>query len=598
MRRTRLFIAAALSSLALSAWAFGWYCPTLGREFDFPYAWSGEGDPPLSMESKYAIVAMDAGLEYLSHWMKWEWNYVPANYAALANRTLSDKLLPASFLQSMFGKFGNLINDDYHYTYRSGEMTNEVLAFVDNFEIGYDGTGGSGDFVGIDDFRRIYPSSLFPHIGGYTGYSPAHDVVTNAYYNILGTRPKVWDSWLDYADGYPVDLGELIFANDNSYSWSLAFGGTMPYYTILKDVFYGYARQYHHMSANIPQMLLHCKSRTPYLFIEAEDVYTSYTTYFCQLTTNADNTASLKLNYVYFDTETSNAYSRTRPITYGDKISGSAYASGSPAQIVLENVPMKWCVRGEFEMMYDLPGFGYTNYIFQNIGVAIAMPTNFGMRLPYEYTVRHYGITKDRIASGFPSAPHGEFMAYPKTLYNYDCDGYDYYGNTIAYSAKGILDAVDYIDFPSNNPYEVSNAFQLPQIDNDISGISWALHDYPRVQVKYDDSDPTYAIPVQPHPTASDLCLVTYNRRETVVNGETLTVVDIAGWMHTNSWTFVEDRTGHLDPPPPATYTFSPTYEEVDGDWFYDDPYYWELPFHFYIDMFSTIVPEKWVRWE
>ena len=111
----RIILAAALTLSAVGASAVGWECPVLNRTFDFPYSWAvGSEDPPLSMESKYAIVAMDAGLEYLEQWMRWNSGYTPANYAALTNKTLSASLLPRSFLQSMYGKFRDLVNGDYH----------------------------------------------------------------------------------------------------------------------------------------------------------------------------------------------------------------------------------------------------------------------------------------------------------------------------------------------------------------------------------------------------------------------------------------------------------------------------------------------------
>ena len=186
MRRIILAVTVILSAICASA--EGWFCPVLNRTFDFPYGWAvGSEDPPLSKESKYAIVAMDAGLEYLGQWMRWNGDYTPENFNALSNKTLSASILPRSFLQSMYGKFRALVNGDYHYTYTSGEMTNEVLGLCDNVEFG-ETSEGSGEYrFYINDYRHIYPDSLLPEIGThYSSPSVAETAVSNAIHSILG----------------------------------------------------------------------------------------------------------------------------------------------------------------------------------------------------------------------------------------------------------------------------------------------------------------------------------------------------------------------------------------------------------------------------
>lgn len=601
----RIILAAALTLSAVGASAEGWKCPILNRSFDFPYGWAvGSEDPPLSMESKYAIVAMDAGLEYLEQWMRWNGGYTPANYAALTNKTLSASLLPRSFLQSMYGKFRDLVNGDYHYTYTSGEMTNEVLGLCDNVEFG-ETSEGSGEYnFYINDFRHIYADSLLPSIGN-AHYSPsvAETAVSNAIHSIIGADASRYEPWHNPLTGTVITIADVIYANDYPRSWAMALDlenyeiGPQAFKHILVNPFYGVVRHPHYAGYNIPQMFIHCKSRTPYTLTEVEDDYKSYTTYYCQLTTNADCSADLKLNFVMFGTATSNRYTNTRPITYGETVSGYSYASGSPSSLVMENLPMEKCIRGSFSMLYDLPDIGYTNCHFHNIGYRIAMPTNFGIRLPYIYTVRHYGINKGSPVGGFPQATSDSDDMTVYTLYNYKCEGDDYFGGPVSYDSKGVL-AGSGLSY-SPDPYLLDANVNLPKIDNDIEFMFEQLHGYPIVKVQYDNTSPTFHFEPAEVPNAADKCLVSYNRRQIEINGEQTWVEDIAGWMSTNTWTFTADpNASWIGVAPPATYTVQPTYDEVDGNYFYEDPFNWELPFSFSIDLFASWVSKRWLYWE
>lgn len=601
----RIILAAALTLSAVCASAEGWKCPVLNRTFDFPYGWAvGSEDPPLSMESKYAIVAMDAGLEYLEQWMRWNGGYTPANYASLTNNALSDKMLPRSFLQSMYGKFGDLVNGNYHYTYTSGEMTNEVLGLCDNVEIGETSEGSGEYYFNINDFRHIYADSLLPSIGNADySTSVAETAVSNAIHSIVGAEASRYEPWHNPLTGTAITIADVIYANDYPRSWAMALDlenyeiGLQAFKHILINPFYGVVRHPHYAGYNIPQMFLHCKSRTPYTLTEVEDDYKSYTTYFCQLTTNADCSADLKLNFVMFDTATSNRYTNTRPITYGETVSGYSYASGSPSSLVMENLPREKCIRGSFSMMYDLPGIGYTNCHFHNIGYRIAMPTNFGIRLPYIYTVRQYSINKGSPVGGFPQATSDSDDMTVYTLYNYKCEGIDYFGNPISYDSKGVLVGSNLSYSP--DPYLVDANVNLPKIYNDIEFMFEQLHGYPIAKVRYDDTSPTFHFEPAEVPNAADKCLVTYNDRQVEVNGEPIWVVDVAGWMSTNTWTFTADpNAAWIGAAPPATYTVQPTYDEVDGHNFYEDPFNWELPFSFSIDLFASWVSKRWLYWE
>ena len=149
------------------------------------------------------------------------------------------------------------------------------------------------------------------------------------------------------------------------------------------------------------------------------------------------------------------------------------------------------------------------------------------------------------------------------------------------------------------DPYLVDANVNLPKIDDDIELMSEELHGYPIVKVQYDNTNPTFHFEPMEVPNAADKCLVTYNDRQVEVNGEPVWVVDVAGWMSTNTWTFTADpNAGWIGVAPPATYTVQPTYEEVDGNYFYEDPYNWELPFSFSIDLFASWVSRRWLYWE
>ena len=601
----RIILAAALTLSAVGASAVGWECPILNRSFDFPYGWAvGSEDPPLSIESKYAIVAMDAGLEYLEQWMRWNSGYTPANYAALTNKTLSASLLPRSFLQSMYGKFRDLVNGDYHYTYTSGEMTNEVLGLCDNVEFGETSEGSGEYYFYINDFRHIYADSLLPEIGNADDSpSVAETAVSNAIHSIIGADASRYEPWHNPPTGTEITIADVIYANDYPRSWAMALDlenyeiGLQAFKHILINPFYGVVRHPHYAGHNIPQMFIHCKSRTPYTLTEVEDDYKSYTTYYCQLTTNADCSADLKLNFVMLDTATSNRYTNTRPITYGETVSGYSYASGSPSSLVMENLPMEKCIRGSFSMMYDLPDIGYTNCHFHNIGYRIAMPTNFGIRLPYIYTVRQYGINKGSPVGGFPQATSDSDDMTVYTLYNYKCEGDDYFGNPISYDSKGVLVGSNLSYSP--DPYLVDANENLPKIDNDIGWMFEQLNSYPIVKVQYDNNSPTFHFEPTEVPNAADKCLVTYNRRQIEINGEQKWEVDVAGWMSTNTWTFTADpNAAWVGVAPPTTYTVQPRYDEVDGHNFYEDPFIWELPFSFSIDLFASWVSQRWFHWE
>ena len=601
----RIILAAALTLSAVGASAEGWECPILNRSFSFPYGWAaGREGPALSIASQYAIVAMDAGLEYLEQWMRWNSGYTPANYAALTNKTLSASLLPRSFLQSMYGKFRDLVNGDYHYTYTSGEMTNEVLGLCDNVEFGETSEGSGEFYFYINDFRHIYLDSLLPEIGTHYGSpSVAETAVSNAIHSIIGADASRYEPWHNPLTGTSITIADVIYANDYPRSWAMALDlenyeiGLQAFKHILINPFYGVVRHPHYAGHNIPQMFIHCKSRTPYTLTEVEDDYKSYTTYYCQLTTNADCSADLKLNFVMLDTATSNRYTNTRPITYGETVSGYSYASGSPSSLVMENLPMEKCIRGSFSMMYDLPDIGYTNCHFHNIGYRIAMPTNFGTRLPYIYTVRQYGINKGSPVGGFPQATSDSDDMTVYTLYNYKCEGDDYFGNPISYDSKGVLVGSNLSYSP--DPYLVDANVNLPKIDNDIGWMFEQLNGYPIVKVQYDNNSPTFHFEPMEVPNAADKCLVTYNRRQIEINGEQKWEVDVAGWMSTNTWTFTADpNAAWIGVAPPATYTVQPTYDEVDGHNFYDGPFNWELPFSFSIDLFASWVSQRWFHWE
>lgn len=601
----RIILAAALTLSAIGASAEEWDCPILNRYFDFPYGWAvGSEDPPLSMESKYAIVAIDAGIEYLGQWMRWNGGYTPTNYSALYNRTLSDRLLPRSFFQSMYGKFRDLINGDYHYTYTSGEMTNEVLALCYYVEIRETSEGSGEYYFYINDFRHIYPDSLLPEIGTHCGSpSVAETAVSNAIHSIIGADAIRYAPWHNPLTGTAITVADLIYANNYPRSWTIALDlenyeiGSRAFKQILINPFYGAVRYLYFTAHNVPQMFMHCKSRTPYTLTEAEDDYKSYTTYFCQLTTNANCSADLKLNFITFDTTVSNRYTNTRPITYGETISGCSSASGSPSSLVMENLPMEKCIRGEFSMMYDLPNIGYTNCHFHNIGYRIAMPTNFGIKLPYIYTVRHYGIDKGSPVSGFPQKTSDIDDILIHTLYNYKCEGSDYFGGAISYVSNGVLVASNGSYSP--DPYLLDANVNLPKIDNDIESMSELLHGYRIAKVQYDNTNPTFHFEPMEVPNAADKCLVSYNRRQIEINGEQTWVEDIAGWMSTNTWTFTEDtNAAWIGVAPSATYTVQPTYKEVDDHDFYEDPYPWELPFSLSIDMFASWVSQRWFHWE
>lgn len=601
-----IILAMTVALSAIGASAEGWRCPVLNRTFDFPYGWAEESeDPPLSMDSKYAIVAMDAGLEYLGQWMRWNGDYTPTNYSALANRTLSDRLLPRSFFQDMYGKFRNLVNSDYHYTYTSGATTNEVLAFCDNVEFGETSEGSGKYHFNINDFRHIYADWLVPEIGNWdVTLSVAETAVSNAIHDILGEDASRREPWRIPETEMQLTIGDVVLARFFPASWYTALDltidgiGQEAFKRILINPFWGVVRHAHYAAFNIPQMFIHCKSRTPYTLTESENDYISYTTYFCQLSTNANFSADLKLNFVTFDTITSNRYTNIRPITYGETVSGRSYAGGSSSSIVLANLPMKKCIRGTFEMMYDLPDIGYTNCYFHNIGYRIATPTNFGIRLPYLYTVRHYGINKEGPASGFPQATSDEDIVYARTLYNYKCVGEGYYGQEVSYDNKGVLSARNYEGYRPD-PYWLDANINLPIIDGDIENMSLELQDHPIVQVRYDDTSPTFHFEPMEVPQNADKCLVSYNRRQIEINGEPTWVEDIAGWMSTNTWTFTADKNAAwIGDAPPTTYTVQPTYEEVDGDYFYEAPYNWELSFSFSIDLFSSWISQRWFYWE
>ena len=263
----------------------------------------------------------------------------------------------------------------------------------------------------------------------------------------------------------------------------------------------------------------------------------------------------------------------------------------------MENLPMEKCIRGSFSMMYDLPDIGYTNCHFHNIGYRIAMPTNFGVRLPYIYTVRHYGINKGSPVGGFPQATSDSDDMTVYTLYNYKCEGDDYYGNPVSYDSKGVLVGSNLSYSP--DPYLVDANVNLPKIDNDIEWMFEQLNGYPIVKVQYDNNSPTFHFEPTEVPNAADKCLVTYNRRQIEINGEQTWEEDIAGWMSTNTWTFTADKNAAwIGVAPPATYTVQPKYDEVYGNYFYEDPFIWELPFSFSIDLFASWVSKRWLYWE
>lgn len=596
MRAIRTAAAAALAAVALSACAEGWRCPVLNRFFDFPWGWPVQSaDPPLTMESKYAIMAMDAGLDFYNHWMKWQPDYAPANQQQLVAGTVDDKMLSRNFIAGIYTRFATLINDNYHYTYRSGEQTNEVLAFAYNVEMGYEAQDIGTYFV-VDDLRRVPPSQQFPNIGGSQAPDYAALAVSNAIHDILGVDATHMPSFTD-PNGGVHDISDVTYTKSYPLTWGLAMDNRAfnppeclqagSFYPVVLDPFKAYLRHEHFLGNDIPQMFMHCKSRTPFNYTERKDVHTSTTTYLCQLTTNADDSATLKLTYVFFSTSHSNEYVHTRPISYGDKISGQSEAQGVAYGIGLENLKTRKAIIGEeIHREVYIPSSGLTKYcLLYPCGYAIDEERTWGERLDYDFVVKSHYITKGNdFARGFPAATCAQDWGQAWTLYSYECEGEDYYGGPVSYSGEGI----EASGVASNNPYYVDFEYNSRAFDSDIYNISEALHTLPSIEVYYDQSNPEFTLGPFPHPTHPDMCIVVS------VDDNYSTV----GWMYTNTWNFVEDAAaGWIGAGPYMAEIVYPNYYEKDGDYLYE-LFPWELPFHFYVDMFASWISNKWGVWE
>lgn len=606
MSRLREIAAAALAVASVAAFA-DWYCPVLNRSFDFPFGWpEGSSSPPLTMDSKYAKVATDAGLEYYRRWMKWNGSYAPTNQQALVSRTLSDKLLPRDFVAGTFGKFGSLVNDDYHAVYGSGEMTNEVLAFAYNTEIDYDDQGGGASYV-VDDLRRVPASYLFPGIGGEQSRSPADAAVSNAIHSVLGLDATAMTPF--YYNGYSVDLATILYAWDYMLSWSLAMDYRQldppeclqagSFYPIVSDPWRSYLRHYHYTGNDIPHMLFRCRGRTPFSYSERVDWQISSTYYYCELTTNADATATLKLNYVLFEHTTSNAYSLTRPLFYGERVTGEAQAEGTAYGVALSGLRTeKTCITdGEFWRDVYIPSTGETKHCCITPCVyKIAEERSFGTKLDYLYRLKKYAIAKRANYEnvGFPAATSAYDWSNVWTLYQYDSDGSDYYGNPATYSGKGIESSGT---VATNDPYYVDHYFNSQAFDSDIYNISEALHPSVDIEVYYDQSDPEFTLGPFTVPNHPDMCIVTSNHRDDP-DHPGVRIVDMEGWMYTNDWNFVEDPgAAWIGAGPTMVEVVYPQYYEKDGDAIYE-LFPWQLPFTFAVDMFSQWVSNRWGMWE
>ena len=599
MRKFGIAAAAFLVACAISAHATGWYCPVLGREFDFPWGWSGDSayDPNLTMDSKYAIMATDAGLDFYNHWMKWQPDYIPANQQQLVAGTVDDKMLSRNFMAGIYTRFATLINDDYRHTYvGSGGMTNEVLALAYNVEMGYNQP--STYFV-VDDLRHVPTYEALPNIGGSMSPEYAVLAVSNAIHDILGidaTRKPSFTS--AYGDTY--DIGDIVYAKNCWYTWGLAYDNRAfnppeclqagSFYPVVLDPFKSYLRHAHYLGNDIPQMFMHCKGKTPFTYTERKDVYTSTTTYLCELTTNADNSATLKLTYVLFGTSTSNEYVHTRQLCYGDKVSGQSEAQGSAYGIGIGNLKTRKAIIGEvIHREVYIPSTGQTKYcLLYPCGYAIDEERTWGEQLDYDYVVTSHYITKQNSpVGGFPAATSAWDWGQSWTLYNYNSDGSDYYGNPASYDGKGIAGGGG--GGGTTDPYYADFWFNSREFDSDIYNMSEALHTMPSIEVYYDQGNPEFTFPPITPPTAPDMCLVV-----SVDNGTYST----EGWMYTNTWNFVEDQgASWLGAGPPAAEIVYPYYYEKDGDWLYE-LFPWELPFHFYVDMFASWISNKWGMWE
>ena len=136
-------------------------------------------------------------------------------------------------------------------------------------------------------------------------------------------------------------------------------------------------------------------------------------------------------------------------------------------------------------------------------------------------------------------------------------------------------------------------------IDSALVDISLKLNNYPTIKVIYDSTSPAYHFEPMEVPQNADKCLVSYNRRQIEVNGEQTWVEDIAGWMSTNTWTFTADKNASwIGDAPPHSFEIQPSWQEIDGHSVRQDPYPWELPFSFSIDLFASWVSQRWFNWE
>ena len=406
-----------------------------------------------------------------------------------------------------------------------------------------------------------------------------------------------------------VDLATIIYAWDYMLSWSLAMDYRQldppeclqagSFYPIVSDPWRSYLRHYHHTGEDIPHMLFRCRGRTPFSYNERVDWQISSTYYYCELTTNDDATATLKLNYVLFEHTTSNAYSLTRPLFYGERVTGEAQAEGTAYGVALSGLrTKKTCIMdGEFWRDVYIPSTGETKHCCITPCVyKIAEERSFGTKLDYLYRLKKYAITKRANYEnvGFPAATSAYDRSNVWTLYQYDSDGSDYYGNPATYSGKGIESSGS---VATNDPYYVDHYFNSQAFDSDIYYMSEALHPSVGIEVYYDQGDPEFTLGPFTVPNHPDMCIVTSNHRADP-DHPGVRVVDVEGWMYTNDWNFVEDPGAWWDGAGPTmTEIVYPQYYEKDGDAIYE-LFPWQLPFTFAVDMLSKWVSNRWGMWE
>lgn len=386
-------IAIALAALCAAPAALGsWHCSALNRNYAYPDTQWGSlepYDPPtnVTMSSKEAVVAIGSGLEWITNVAVFAHGRNPANYAKLVSHTLNTNLLPRAYLEWMYNQARTIFTRDWHGTYEDGSNTIQVLGlqYGDPWSVAYE---GSGYDISAVDIRHCF-SSVALDFNPEDGDGALVGAYSNSIKRILGREPSIdkYGTFLDYeigCDYYPLQWGLINPGGyDSPYMQYLLSGAfptcfiTTPFQALNLAWKYG--------------------GVSPFSVESATSRKTNRTTYEITITTNADQTATMKVKFIRHETPKHTNYTHTvERVALGSTASAESTAYGEPESIEVSSMYKIFLYGQPIYHTFDILGVS-TPCVCYGVGGSWGENQQFTNSIAY-----NFDYTTSRILADYP----------------------------------------------------------------------------------------------------------------------------------------------------------------------------------------------------